>query len=243
MLIFYGLMGLALGSFNNVLIERLPKNESITGRSKCLECNTPLKWSENIPLLSFLVLKGKCKTCRGAISLRYPLVEVLTALMSILLVVNFDGDSLRILGLLYTSLGISASIIDWRWMRIPNAITSWLFALSFVLLLIDSANGSDWSPMIRALISAVVMSAIYFAIHLISGGGMGLGDVKYSASIGLTLGYIGYLPAYVAFLLSFAIGSAYGLLLMIVKGKGRKTKVPFAPFLFLGGYLALLIFA
>ncbi len=238
--LFSFLFGLSLGSFINVLIYRLPKGESIIfPPSHCPHCQIPLKFYDNIPLLSFLILKGKCRSCKQKISIRYPIVEALTASLVWLSFYKFGISFQAFISTLFFSSLVLISFIDLDSHLIPNKIVYPLLLISLVLFLfswifklplVPLMNSSYFSSIYGFLLGG----GILYLVALISPfvfkkEGMGGGDIKLASFIGIYLGYYILL----ALLFAFFFGSIGGLLL-IKKGGSTKSEIPFAPFLSLG---------
>lgn len=227
------LIFLVLGSFFNVLIHRIPKGESIAfPPSHCPACKSRLKPLELIPVLSFVLQRGRCTHCGGRISWRYPLVELLTATLLSLTWYTWQGTPAVWAYLILTSFLIVISFID---------IDTFLI-LDKVLL----TGGALWlitqtiRPFItwrEAFLGAVLGYAIMLLVYALSRGGMGFGDVKFALLFGLYLG-----PALTALslLLGFVIGALVGVILLALKVKKRKDAIPFGPFLAIGAYLAMM---
>ncbi|MCE5194245.1 MAG: prepilin peptidase [Nitrospiraceae bacterium] len=234
------IFGSLVGSFLNVCIYRLPKQESIVMPfSYCPSCKTPIKAWDNIPILSYLFLRSKCRACKEKISFRYPVVEALNALFYCLLLWRF-GIGLHLLTYfaLVSSL-IVITFIDLDYQIIPDSITLPGVVLGLILgsfLLPDPF--SRWSPLgyKASLIGAVTGFGLYYLIAVLSKGGMGGGDIKMMAMLGAFMGWKSVLLT--TFSGSF-LGAIWGISLMIFEGKSRKTKIPFGPFLAAGALITL----
>jgi len=235
-LIFF--FGLIIGSFINVLIYRLPRDLSLNGRSYCPKCKKKISWYDNIPLVSFLLLKGKCRKCHSPISLQYPLVELLTGVLfvtSFFLLINSNSE-FRIqnselgfwITLLYTFWIVSAFlaifIIDLKHQIIPDQILySSLFVVSFYEFIIHHSSFTIH------LISAVAgFIFFYFLYKITKGKGMGFGDVKLVFLMGLVLGYPNII---LALYLAFLTGATAGVILILARLKKLKQPIAFGPFL------------
>ncbi|RMF92042.1 MAG: prepilin peptidase [Nitrospinota bacterium] len=228
---FLFLCGLLVGSFANVCIYRLPRGQSIIWPpSHCPSCQAPVKPYDNIPLLSFLLLRGRCRACRHPISWRYPLVEALNALLY-LLVYSYYGFHLLtgIYALLLTILLI-VTFIDLEHKIIPDRIT--LSGLLAGLLLNPLLPVSFFD----ALLGGLIGGGIFLLVALLSRGGMGGGDIKLMAMLGV---FLGWQRALLTIFLGVSSGALVGIVLMLLRKKGRKDQVPFGPFLALGGMVAL----
>jgi leader peptidase (prepilin peptidase)/N-methyltransferase len=226
------LLGLCVGSFLNVVIYRLPRGESIvTGRSHCALCGQVIAWYDLIPLLSYLLLGGKCRHCKAAISWRYPLVECLTAGLFLALYWHFGLHPTLLKYLFLTALLVAVTFIDLEHFIIPNGLVlaGVIFGTGICFFVHDV---SFWS----ALLGAVSCSGILFLVALISSGGMGLGDVKLAFVTGL---FLGWPQGLVGLLSGVCAGGLLGIVLLATGIKGRKDPVPFGPFIALGAMIAL----
>ena len=234
------LLGSLIGSFLNVCIYRLPRNLSVIfPSSRCPSCNIPIKAYDNIPLLSFLLLGGRCRYCKTRISLRYPLVEALNALLYVLVLWRFGfGWHMPVL-FAFCSAMIVITFIDLDFQIIPDTITLPGIPIGLIaasLVLPDPFDRSLLLGLGGAIIGLFTGGAIFYVIAVLSRGGMGGGDIKMMAMVGSFMGWKSTL------LTTFAgslLGSCVGIFLMVVKGKGRKTKVPFGPFLAAGALISL----
>lgn len=240
-LLLASLFGAIIGSFLNVVILRLPAgDESIVfPASHCPRCQHPLAWYENIPILSFLVLRGRCHHCREPISFQYPTVELCMALLSVAVVHRFGLSLLAAGSLLFCAAMLVIIWIDMRLQIIPDVISLPGIVLGFLFSFINPAL--SWHD---SLIGLLVGGGILYAIALIyllwkKQEGMGGGDIKLLAMIGAFLGWQS-LP-FVIFASSL-LGSVVGILVMIRQGKGGKTRIPFGPFLAMAA-LAYLFFS
>ncbi len=219
-------LGLCIGSFLNVVILRLEKEESLGGRSYCPHCKHQLAWLDLIPVFSFLFLGGKCRYCHAKISIQYPLVELATALMFLVISTIASGLAFFFMAYVWCSM-IVIFIYDLRHYIIPDVV---LFPAIIVAL--------PYHLSFNYLVAAVAASGFFLLIFLLSRGkAMGFGDVKLAILMGLLLGLAGVL---VALVLAFWLGAVIGIVLMLLSKKGLKSQVPFAPFLIAGTFLALL---
>jgi leader peptidase (prepilin peptidase)/N-methyltransferase len=228
-----GMLGLAVGSFLNVVAYRLPRGESLSRpRSRCPGCATPVRPLDNIPVLSWLALRGRCRTCRVPISPRYPLIEALTAALCVAVVLGGGGEPETLLGLAFVLLLVPIAFIDLDHRIIPNKLTG-LGALT-ALALVAALRPHDLPEHLAAGAGA---GAFLLAAAIARPGGMGMGDVKLAGVMGLFLG-VAVVPALFAALLS---GSLVGVALMARSGvrEGRRTAIPFGPWLALGGVVGL----
>lgn len=234
-------LGLCVGSFLNVVIWRLPRGESLSRpASHCPGCDTPLRPIDNIPVLSWLVLRGRCRTCSMRIAPRYPIVEAASALLWWAAAVRIGPHWELADYCVFLAALVALSGIDLDHHLLPSRIIYPTAAASAVLL--GMASALDHRP--RAAVDAVAGGALAFAllfvIHLVQPRGMGFGDVRLSGLIGLNVGWLGLARVGVALLAGFVLGSVGGLGLMVVGKAGRKTRIPFGPFLAAGAVVAVL---
>ena len=234
-------LGLVVGSFLNVVIHRVPRGKSIVRpSSRCPSCDAPIRPWHNIPVISYVLLGGRCRNCRAAISPRYPLVEALNGVMYLLVFMRF-GPSWALPALLaFVSALIAITFIDLDFQIIPDSITLGSLPLALLaggLVLPDPFARAEALGWVQTFSGAVTGFVLFYAVAVLSRGGMGGGDIKMMAMVGAVLGWRGVLLT--TFLGSLA-GSVLGLGLMLFKGKGRKTKIPFGPFLALGTLLSLM---
>jgi leader peptidase (prepilin peptidase)/N-methyltransferase len=226
-------MGAIFGSFLNVVAYRLPRGESLSRpRSRCPGCATPIKPYDNVPVLSWLALRGRCRACGERISARYPLVEAGTAALCASVVIAKGADADALLGLVLVLLLVPVTLIDLDHRIIPNKLMLLGAVLAPALVLLTAPD-----DLVEHAIAGVAAGGFFLLAVLAYPRGMGMGDVKLAAVLGLFLGRaVG--PAIFIALLS---GTLVGALIMARKGvaDGRKTAVPFGPFLALGGLVAL----
>ena len=229
-----GVLGLIFGSFLNVVAYRLPRGESLARpASRCPGCNTPIKPYDNVPVLSWLSLRGRCRSCKTAIAWRYPLVELATALLLALTVVVLGANENVWLGLAFVLLLVPVTVIDIDFRIIPNKL---MILGTVVALAILALTRPGDIP--EHLIAAVAAGGFLLVAAIAYPGGMGMGDVKLAFVMGLFLGR----DVGVAMLAGLLAGSLIGAAVMARKGvkQGRKTAIPFGPFLALGGLVGLL---
>src|SRR5437899_984383 len=240
LVVLCGVVGLLIGSFLNVVIYRVPQGQSVVRpRSHCPGCNTQIAWYDDIPVVSWLVLHGRCRTCHEPISLRYPAVELLTAVVFALLALKF-GASWELPAFLYlAAVGIALAVIDLDTKRLPNILTLPSYAVGGVLLLLPAVLDDRWGDYARAWMGAVALFAFYFLLAFIYPAGMGFGDVKLAGLLGLYLGWLSWGAVVVGGFLGFLLGAVVGGALMIGRKAGRKTAIPFGPFMIAGALLAV----
>jgi leader peptidase (prepilin peptidase) / N-methyltransferase len=230
---FAGLFGALFGSFLNVVAFRLPRRESIVKpRSRCTSCGVPIKPYDNIPVLSWLLLRGHCRSCSAQISPRYPLVEAGTALLCAAAVLTHGGAASIALSVALIMVLVPAALIDLEYRIIPNRLTGF-----GALLALGLGGALDPTGEPTRLIAGAAAGGFLLAAALAYPGGMGMGDVKLAGVMGLFLG-AAVAPAILLALLS---GVLLGVAILARKGAraGRKTAVPFGPFLALGGIVAV----
>jgi leader peptidase (prepilin peptidase)/N-methyltransferase len=235
-LVSAAVFGLLIGSFLNVVAWRLPRGESLVApRSKCPGCGRQLAAYDNIPILSWLALRGRCRNCGQPISVRYPIVEALTAGLYVAVVAGLWDDARKIvLGLALVTVLVPIAVIDLDVRRIPNPL---VIAGSLAALVVGLVLGPSHVP--EQLIAGAAALLFFFLPALVHQKGMGMGDVKLAGMLGLYLGR-GVAPA---ILLALVLGTLAGLAIIAVKGvsEGRRTKVPFGPFLATAAVICLFV--
>jgi leader peptidase (prepilin peptidase)/N-methyltransferase len=233
------LIGLSVGSFLNVVIYRVPISESLVAPgSHCPHCEATIRPWHNVPVLGWLVLRGRCHDCKVGISPRYPLVEAMTAALFVAMTAHF-GLSAQLPAYLYlSSIAIALSLIDLDVRRLPNVIVIPSYLVGLVLL-IPPAIAGDMYSIGRALLAMLALFGAYFALSAAYPGGMGFGDVKLAGLLGLFLGFVSWSSVLVATFAAFLIGGTAGILLLLTRQASRKSAVPFGPFMLLGAILAI----
>ena len=229
--------GLAIGSFLNVVIYRLPRNESIVfPPSHCPQCHNPIRWYDNIPVVSYLILRGACRTCHEHISPVYPILELLTCFFALIL---YYQDGLTFQFISDFSLAIvllGAMVIDYRFMIIPDKLNA---AGALIALVVSLSHGVP--GIVRSIaggvIGIVLMSGLFWLGKLLyRRDGVGFGDVKLAAVIGL---FIGPLWCFIACVIAVFLGGLWGIYQLSMKRKKMGQEIPFGPFLSLGGFFVL----
>ncbi|MGI8686480.1 MAG: prepilin peptidase [Acidimicrobiales bacterium] len=234
-------LGLAVGSFLNVVIHRVPRKESVVKpRSRCPGCGTELAARDNVPVLSWLVLRGRCRTCGEPISARYPAVELTTAALFCATAVRLGADWALPAFLVVVAGLVAISFVDLELFIVPNRILYPTLFLAAPLLVLAAAADGDWSNLRTAAIGGALGWGLLLVIHLVSPAGMGFGDVRLAGLIGMTLGWLSVGHVLVGLFLAFLAAAVVGVGLIVVGAKGRKDKVPFGPFLAAGAVLAIL---
>lgn len=237
-LILLFIFGALIGSFLNVCIYRLPRQESIVSPpSHCPSCDSRLGWYDNIPIVSYAVLRGKCRSCGEGISIRYPLVELLNAGLFLLAGLRFGLTPQLFPALLLISTLVIIFFIDLEHYIIPNVVVFPVAVIGLVVMMTISLTASDagfpswWAFPLAGLGSA----AFFLAIAMVFPRGMGMGDVKFAGLLGFFLAR----SVIIALFLGFTLGALVGIGLMAAGIKGRKSRIPFGPFLAAGALPAL----
>lgn len=239
-----GLLGLVIGSFLNVVIHRVPLGHSlISPGSHCPACESPVQARHNVPVLGWLVLRGRCKTCSVRISPRYPLVELLTGVLFLLVALRFGFSPVLPAYLYLAAIAVALAAIDLDVKRLPDAIVLPSYLVGVVLLAPAVVVAGDWTAAFRGLVGAVVLGGLYLLLALLKPGGMGLGDVKLAGLLGLYLGVLGWDTLAVGGFGAFLLGGAAAVGLLLARRAGRRTAVPFGPFMLTAAMLALFVAA
>lgn len=243
--IFVFAFGAAAGSFLNVCIRRVPEGGSIVSPgSRCPGCSTPIRFYDNVPIVSYIVLRGRCRECGAPISPEYPIVEALTAALTVLLFMRFGPSGALVVYFVFTAALIVITFIDLRLRIIPDVISLPGIALGLAASAALAFPGG-WSVLFDGVQNSVVgivlgggvLLSVATAYHLVTGKeGMGGGDIKLLAMIGAFLGWRGVL---VTLFTGSLVGALVGGILMLFFGKDSKYAVPFGPFLALGALVYL----
>ena len=245
LVVLIAILGLAIGSFLNVVISRVPAHASLVRPpSHCPTCGHWIRNRHNIPVLGWLMLRGRCADCQIHISVRYPLVELLTAALFAAVTLRFiDLQQLAALPamLYFTAMGISLSLIDLDVGRLPNAIVFPSYLVLGSLLAIAALVQRDPAALLRAGVGAVTLFAAYFAVAYLYPAGMGFGDVKLAGIIGGVLGFMSYPVLAVGAFAAFAIGSAVGVGRMVAYRDTASSSIAFGPFMITGALAALFV--
>ncbi len=253
LLVFAGLLGLAIGSFLNVVVYRVPAGRSLTPDSACPNCGTAIRRRDNVPIVSWLLLRGKCRGCAQPISARYPLVEAGTAVAFVLVTARFGSRVLEaaatpdaiaaaielVAFLTLTAVSIALALIDLDTKRLPNVIVIPALLAGVVLLGAAAVVRGDLIALAGAGIGGAGLFLLYLILAIASRGGMGMGDVKLAAVLGLYLGFLGWGNLLVGAFAAFVFGGVFGLFLIIVRRAGRKSAIPFGPWMILGAWLGV----
>lgn len=236
------LVGLAVGSFLNVVVWRVPRRESVVRpASACPRCAHPLRTRDNVPVLGWVLLGARCRHCSAAISARYPLVELGTGALFVVMALRFGLDPVLPAYLYLAAVGVALALIDLDHKRLPDALTLPSYPVAAVLLGVAAVAGSDSGSWPRALLGGAAMYAVYFLLCFAYPAGMGFGDVKLAGVLGVYTGWLGWGSWAVGLFLGFFLGGLFGIALIAARRGGRKSAVPFGPFMLLGVLLAVLV--
>ncbi|MET0590917.1 MAG: prepilin peptidase [Naasia sp.] len=249
-----GLFGGLIGSFLNVVVYRVPRGLSVVNPpSACPTCGMQITARDNVPVLSWLLLRGRCRGCSSSISARYPLVEAGTALFFAAVALRFLPDLLSSVGtaevvaiavagvafLWLAGASVALALIDLDVHRLPNAIVFPLYAVGAVLLTTSSVLTGDGPALIRAGVGFAVLGGVYLLLALAVPGGMGGGDVKLAGALGLYLAWLGWPSLAVGAISAFIAGGLFGLILIVTRRAKRGTSVPFGPWMLAGAWLGI----
>jgi leader peptidase (prepilin peptidase) / N-methyltransferase len=230
-------LGLAFGSFMTVVVSRLPTGESVVRpRSRCPSCGTPIRERDNVPVVSWLLLRGHCRTCQARISPMYPLLEATTAALVVAAALRFDDVGQIIVFAPFVGLMPGLALIDLQHRIIPNRIVYPSLVVFPVLIVAGALFGADLD-VLRAALGFLAYGGGLFILALISPRGMGMGDVKLAALIGLVLGSLGLAEVAVAAGVGILLGGVAAVVALVL-GSDRKSALPFGPSLTVGAVVA-----
>jgi len=252
-----GLLGLVVGSFLNVVAYRVPAHISLTRESRCPRCDTAIPPWQNVPVVSWLALGGRCAACGAPISPRYPLVEAITGVAFAVVTwgtITRGADSaaapstdtwaltaVTAAYLYFAAISIVLTLIDLDTHRLPNSIVLPSYVVAGILFAVAALAGGDASALLRAGVGMVVLYTFYALLRAIRPGGMGGGDVKLAGVIGIHLGWIGWGALAVGSFAAFLLGGVFGIGLLLAHRAGRKTAIPFGPWMILGAWLGIIV--
>lgn len=271
-----GIVGALIGSFLNVVIFRVPARRSVVAPpSSCGTCGTGIRWYDNIPLVSWLVLGGRCRDCAARISVRYPLVELGTALSFAVVVwwgissgtlasnsslsgavvpgdlalVDGAGTPAAVLAfilglvafLFLAAISVALALIDVDTHTLPNRIVMPAYPVASVLLVASALLAGEPGRLLTAVVGAIALFALYLVMALAYPGGMGFGDVKLAGVLGLYLGWLGWAQLAVGAFAAFLLGGLFGVILLAMRRAGRRTAIPFGPWMILGAWVGILV--
>lgn len=237
------MLGLAIGSFLNVVVYRVPAGKSLLRPgSHCPECESAIRARHNIPLLGWIVLRGRCADCAAPISVRYPLVECVTTGLFVATTVRMA--QLHLLSalpayLFFVAVGVALTAIDLDVKRLPNAIVLPSYAVLATLLSTAAIVNGTPQPILRAAIGSAALFAFYLVLALIHPSGMGFGDVKFAGVIGGALGFLSYSALIVGAFVSFVLGGFVAAALVLSRRAGGKSALPFGPAMAAGAFIAI----
>lgn len=263
--VFAGVLGLVIGSFLNVVAYRVPAKISLLRESRCPQCDAPVRPWQNVPVVSWIALRGKCARCAAPISARYPIVEAVTGVAFAVVTwvgVSYPealGVSIRSLlatrppeasdalaawalgivivaYLYFAATSIVLTLIDLDTHRLPNSIVLPSYLVAGILFAVAAWLTGEWGALLRAGIGMAALYLFYFVLRLARPGGMGGGDVKLAGVIGLYLGWIGWGALAVGAFAAFLYGGVFGIVLLLLRRAGRKTAIPFGPWMILGAW-------
>jgi leader peptidase (prepilin peptidase)/N-methyltransferase len=251
---FTAALGLAIGSFLNVVVYRLPAGLSVARpASACPRCSTPIRRRDNVPVVSWLALGGKCRDCRASISARYPIVELATGLFFVLVAARLwsltdvptESSTVvsRLLALVaflwLAGVSVALAVIDLEHHRLPNAIVLPSYAVGGALLAASSILVGDWSAIVRAAIGLASLFAFYLIAALSYPGGMGFGDVKLAGVLGLYLAWLGWGEFAVGAFAAFLLGGVFAVVLLVTRRVERTGGIPFGPWMLAGAWVGI----
>ena len=236
-----GIVGLTIGSFINVVAYRVPRNLSIVSPpSACPRCGASIRPIDNIPVLSWLLLRGRCRNCGQPISLRYPLVELVTGLAFAGAVLLVGLSWLLPAVLFFVAVTITLTITDLEHKRIPNRILYPSLPIALVLLALGAWAESRTGDLTRGLMGGLAYFTGWLLIFVLTRGGFGMGDVKLSLLLGLYLAFQSWETLLAGAFLAVLIGGVVAVALLVSGRKGRRDQVPFGPSLVAGAWVALI---
>lgn len=236
-------LGLIFGSFATVAAHRIPRREQfVSGRSRCPHCGAQIGALENIPVVSYLLLRGRCRHCGARISKRYPIIEAAIGLLFALSAAKFGLSVEAVVYAAFFWVLVVLTVIDLDHKLLPNRVVIPTFVAGWAGLVVAALADSAPSRLGGAGLGALIFGGFLFLLAFIYPAGMGMGDVKLAFVLGSFVGYLGA-PGLVllAMFLSFFIGGVSGVAVMAVQRGGRKTMIPFGPFLAAGTVLTILV--
>ncbi|HEV3213458.1 MAG TPA: prepilin peptidase [Acidimicrobiales bacterium] len=239
---FCALLGLAVGSFLNVVIYRVPRDESIVSPgSACPDCGTPILNRDNVPVISWLALRGRCRSCGRPISVRYPVVEATTSLLFLGAALRYGYDA-ALPALLVLLAGLFAlACIDLELRLLPRKIVYPLLGMVAVLLLAAAIGTGDYRPLWIAAACSVGWFLVFYAINRLDQRLLGFGDVRLALVLGLGLGWLGVTTVLLGFFAANVLGAVVGLTLIAAKRMRRDQPIPYGVFLAIGAALAIFV--
>lgn len=236
-------LGLLIGSFLNVVVWRVPRGESVVNPpSACPRCGHPIRRRDNIPVLSWLALRGRCRDCGTPIARRYPLVEAGTGVL-FALCAWWVGPTWLLPAMLYlVAVSIALALIDLDVHRLPDAIVLPSYGVALLLLTLAAWNPggpANWHALLRVVVGGALFFAVYFLIVLVYPAGMGFGDVKLAGVLGMYLGWFGWGALAFGWFAAFLLGGAFAIGLLLARRVTRKSGVPFGPWMIAGAFVGV----
>ncbi|WP_372595325.1 A24 family peptidase [Actinotalea sp.] len=245
LLVPVAVLGLLIGSFLNVVVWRVPRGESIVSPpSACPSCGHEIRPRDNVPVLGWLLLRGRCRDCGNPISVRYPLVEAATGLLFVAVALRF-GLSWELPVYLYlAAIAVALALIDLDVHRLPDPIVLPSYPVVLVLLgvaALDPGGTSQWGALGRAVAAGAILFVFYLLLAVLRPGGMGMGDVKLAGVLGLALGWLGWGSLVVGAFGAFLLGGLFGIGLLLAGRAGRRSGIPFGPWMLAGAALGVAV--
>ncbi|MWB99592.1 prepilin peptidase [Agromyces seonyuensis] len=249
---FAGLGGLAIGSFLNVVVARVPEGRSVVApASACPQCGSAIRARDNVPVVSWMLLGARCRDCAAPISARYPLVEAFTGLAfaglaaavvlgTVPTATTAGGVADLLLLLVFAGVSIPLALIDLDAHRLPDRIVIPGMVAVGALVVVAGALSGEPEAIGRALIGGAALFALYFLLAIVSNGGMGAGDIKLAALIGLVLGRFGWAELIVGAFAAFVLGGLAAVALLVARRAKRGSGIPFGPWMLAGAWIGIL---
>jgi leader peptidase (prepilin peptidase)/N-methyltransferase len=239
-----GVFGLLIGSFIGVVVDRVPRQESIVlPPSHCVACSAPIRAYDNIPIVSYALLRGRCRACGTRIPPRDAFLELGTGVLFVLLAWRLTSAWELPAYCVLAAAGVAISAIDIEHMRIPSVLVYTTVALGAPLLVLASAGTHRWSALASAAVGGAIAFGVFAALFYAVPRGIGFGDVRLAGLCGGFLGWIGYREVVAGFVISFIVAGVPAALLLAAHKVQRRTKIPFGPFLALGTIVTVLFAA
>lgn len=228
------LLGAACGGLATILIARIPDRGNLMARPKCPDCENRIAWRDLVPIISWLLLRGRCRVCGATIDWTFPVTEIASGGLFVLVILQSWPVFQTMAWLWFIPLSLALAFIDLRHLRLPNPLTMGAFVGCAALLLLDAGATGDRAALVSAALAALALMFVYLVLHFGSGGAVGMGDVKLALPIGLLTGYSGWLFTLTATLTTFVSGALVGAVLMVLGRADRKTALPWGPFMVFG---------
>ncbi len=249
-----GVLGLAVGSFLNVVVHRVPAGLSVVRpASACPVCGHRIRPRDNVPVFSWLLLRGRCRDCGVGIPRRYPSLELGTGVLFAVVtwwVVNggvlgrgsVASLAVVLVTLLYLlSISIALAVIDIETHTLPNRVVGPAYLVVASLLAVASGISGDWSAFLRAAVGLLILGGFYLVLALVVPGGMGFGDVKLAGVLGFVSAYLGWGPLVVGAFAAFLLGGTFAIGLLVTRRSSRSSGIPFGPWMVVGAWTGLVV--